>query len=149
MPEDLSSAVSLNGVVMNSARVVGPALAGVLIVMIGTTPCFAVNALSYLAVIAVLVRLRPLRPATRRRAAGGVREGLRYAASRQQLWLPLVMMALVGLLAFNFPVILPVLASRTFGGNGGTYGLLSTMLSVGSVAGSLGVGFIRHPRRLV
>jgi predicted MFS family arabinose efflux permease len=146
-PEDLSSAVSLNGVVMNSARVVGPALAGVLIVTIGTTPCFAVNALSYLAVIAALVLLRPLRPAARRRATGGVREGLRYAASRQQLWLPLVMMLLVGLLAFNFPVILPVLASRTFHGNGGTYGLLTTMLSVGSVAGSLGVGFIRHPRR--
>ena len=107
MPEDLSSAVSLSGVVMNSARVVGPAVAGVLIVTIGTTACFAVNALS----------------------------------------LPLVMMSLVGLLAFNFPVILPVLASRTFGGNGGTYGLLSTMLSVGSVAGSLGVGLIRHPRR--
>jgi predicted MFS family arabinose efflux permease len=148
MPEDLSSAVSLNGVVMNSARVVGPALAGVLIVTVGTTPCFAVNALSYLAVIAALVILRPLRPGPRaRRAAGGVREGLRYAASRQQLWLPLVMMALVGLLAFNFPVILPVLASHTFHGNGGTYGLLTTMLSVGSVAGSLGVGLIRHPRR--
>jgi MFS family permease len=149
MPEDLSSAVSLNGVVMNSARVVGPALAGVLIVTIGTTPCFAVNALSYLAVIAALVMLRPLRPPAARgsRATGGVREGLRYAASRQQLWLPLVMMALVGLLAFNFPVILPVLASRTFHGNGGTYGLLSTMLSIGSVAGSLGIGFIRHPRR--
>ena len=146
-PEDLSSAVSLNGVVMNSARVVGPALAGVLIVTVGTTTCFAVNALSYLAVIAALVILRPLRPTTRRRATGGVREGLRYAASRQQLWLPLVMMALVGLLAFNFPVILPVLASRTFHGNGGTYGLLSAMLSVGSVAGSLGVGLIRHPRR--
>ena len=56
-------------------------------------------------------------------------------------------MALVGLLAFNFPVILPVLASDTFHGNGGTYGLLSTMLSIGSVAGSLGVGLIRHPRR--
>jgi MFS family permease len=148
MPEDLSSAVSLNGVVMNSARVVGPALAGVLIVTIGTTPCFAVNALSYLAVIAALVMLRPLRPGARgRRGTGGVREGLRYAASRQQLWLPLVMMALVGLLAFNFPVILPVLASRTFAGDGGTYGLLSTMLSIGSVAGSLGVGLIRHPRR--
>jgi MFS family permease len=147
MPEDLSSAVSLNGVVMNSARVVGPALAGVLIVTIGTTPCFAVNALSYLAVIAALVMLHPLRPGVRRRATGGVRAGLRYAASRQQLWLPLVMMALVGLLAFNFPVILPVLASHTFHGNGGTYGLLSTMLSVGSVAGSLGVGLIRHPRR--
>jgi predicted MFS family arabinose efflux permease len=147
-PEDLSSAVSLNGVVMNSARVIGPALAGVLIVTIGTTPCFAVNALSYLAVIAALVLLHPLRPGTRgRRAAGGVRAGLRYAASRQQLWLPLVMMALIGLLAFNFPVILPVLASHTFGGNGGTYGLLTTMLSIGSVAGSLGVGLIRHPRR--
>jgi len=148
MPQDLSSAVSLNGVVMNSARVVGPALAGVLIVTIGTTPCFAVNALSYLAVIAALVVLRPLRTgAPQRRATGGIRAGLRYAASRQQLWLPLVMMALVGLLAFNFPVILPVLASRTLHGNGGTYGLLSTMLSIGSVAGSLGVGFIRHPRR--
>jgi len=149
MPEDLSSAVSLNGVVMNSARVVGPALAGVLIVTIGTTPCFAVNALSYLAVIAALTMLRPLRPPVARgpRATSGVRQGLRYAASRQQLWLPLVMMALAGLLAFNFPVILPVLASRTFHGNGGTYGLLSTMLSIGSVAGSLGVGFIRHPRR--
>ncbi len=148
MPADLSSAVSLNGVVMNSARVVGPALAGVLIVTIGTTPCFAVNALSYLAVIAALVLLRPLRPATRRRGSnGGVREGLRYAASRQQLWLPLIMMALVGLLAFNFPVILPVLASHTFHGNGGTYGLLTTMLSIGSVGGSLGVGLIRHPRR--
>jgi len=147
-PEDLSSAVSLNGVVMNSARVVGPALAGALIVTVGTTPCFAVNALSYLAVIAALVMLRPLRTgAPQRHATGGLREGLRYAASRQQLWLPLVMMALVGLLAFNFPVILPVLASHTFHGNGGTYGLLSTMLSIGSVAGSLGVGFIRHPRR--
>jgi predicted MFS family arabinose efflux permease len=148
MPKDLSSAVSLNGVVMNSARVVGPALAGVLIVTIGTTPCFAVNALSYLAVIAALVMLRPLQPGRRsRRANGGVRDGVRYAASRQQLWLPLIMMALVGLLAFNFPVILPVLASRTFHGNGGTYGLLTTVLSIGSVVGSLGVGLIRHPRR--
>ena len=148
MPEDLSSAVSLNGVVMNSARVVGPALAGVLIVTIGTTVCFAVNALSYLAVIAALVILRPLRSgAPQRHAAGGLRAGLRYAASRQQLWLPLVMMALVGLLAFNFPVILPVLASHTFHGNGGTYGLLSTMLSIGSALAGSGVGFIRHPRR--
>ncbi len=147
MPQDLSSAASLNGVVVNGARVVGPALAGVLIVTIGTTPCFGINALSYLAVIAALVILRPLRPGARGHSTGGVRAGLRYAGSRQQLWLPLVMMALVGLLAFNFPVILPVLASRTFHGNGGTYGLLTTMLSIGSVAGSLGVGFIRHPRR--
>ena len=82
-PEDLSSAVSLNGVVMNSARVVGPALAGVLIVTVGTTTCFAVNALSYLAVIAALVILRPLRSSARRRATGGVRRasGTRPAVS--------------------------------------------------------------------
>jgi MFS family permease len=146
-PEDLSSAVSLNGVVMSSARVVGPAIAGALIVTVGTTPCFGLNALSYLAVIGALIMLRPLRPARPRRAGGGVRDGLRYARGREQLWVPLVMMALVGLLAFNFSVILPVLASDTFHGSGGTYGLLTTMLSIGSVAGSLGVGLIGHPRR--
>jgi len=147
-PQDLSSAVSLNGVVVNSARVVGPALAGVLIVTVGTTVCFGLNALSYLAVIAALLIIRPLRaggpaPPGRR----GVKQGLRYAAGRQQLWLPLLMMSIVGLLAFNFAVIMPVLAKDTFHGNGGTYGLLTVMLSVGSIVGSLAVGFIHHPRR--
>ena len=70
--------------------------------------------------------------------AKSVKEGLRYAAGRQQLWLPLLMMALVGLLAFNFAVVLPVFAKDTFHGTGGTYGLLTTMLSVGAVLGSLG-----------
>ncbi len=147
-PDDLASAVSLNGVVVNSARVVGPALAGVLIVTVGTTVCFGLNALSYLAVIAALLVIRP------RKAGGpappgrrGVKEGLRYAAGRQQLWLPLLMMSVVGLLAFNFAVILPVLAKVTFRGNGGTFGLLTTMLSIGAVIGSLAVGLIHHPRR--
>jgi MFS family permease len=147
-PGDLASAVSLNGVVVNTARVVGPAVAGALIVSVGTTPCFGVNALSYVAVVVALLTVHPLaakgRPA---RLKGAVRDGLRYAKSRQQLWLPLVMMALVGLLAFNFAVVLPVLAKKTFHGSGGTYGLMSTMLSVGSIAGSLGVGFVHHPRR--
>jgi MFS family permease len=148
-PGDLASAVSLNGVVMNSARVVGPALAGVLIVTVGTTPCFAVNAVSYLAVVAALFFVHPLGQAhgQSHRHGSGVRDGLRYVRSRQQLWLPLAMMALVGLLAFNFAVVLPVLAKKTFHGSGGTYGLLSTMLSLGSIMGSLGVGLIHHPRR--
>ena len=59
-PDDLSSAVSLNGVVVNSARVVGPAIAGVLIATVGTTPCFGINALSYVAVIVALIVVRPL-----------------------------------------------------------------------------------------
>ncbi|MFC3962032.1 MFS transporter [Nocardia jiangsuensis] len=148
-PADLASAASVNGVVMNSARVVGPALAGVLIATIGTTPCFAVNAVSYLAVIGALFAIRPPAvSAATEKTPQGVAAGLRYARTRQQLWLPLVMMALVGLLAFNFAVILPVLAKDTFHGTGGTYGLLSTMLSIGSVAGSLAVGLVRHPRRV-
>ncbi|GAB2533182.1 MFS transporter [Nocardia heshunensis] len=147
-PADLASAASVNGVVMNSARVVGPALAGVLIAAVGTTPCFAVNAISYLAVVAALVAIRPgAAAAPARTDTGGVSSALRYARTRQQLWLPLTMMALVGLLAFNFPVILPVLAEHTFHGTGGTYGLLSTALSIGSVGGSLAVGLVRHPRR--
>jgi MFS family permease len=147
-PEDLASAVSLNGVVVNSARVVGPALAGVLIVTTGTTVCFGLNALSYLAVIAALLVVR-LRQASVAAPPGrrGVKEGLRYAASRQQLWLPLLMMLVVGLLAFNFAVIMPVLAKDTFHGNGGTYGLLTTMLSIGAILGSLAVGLVHHPRR--
>jgi MFS family permease len=148
-PADLASAVSLNGVVVNTARVVGPAIAGALIVTVGTTPCFGVNAVSYLAVILALVMIRPLDAGVvRTRAAGGVREGIAYVRGRQQLWLPLVMMSLVGLLSFNFAVVLPVFASRTLHGSGGTYGLISTMLSVGSIAGSLGVGLVHHPRRI-
>jgi MFS family permease len=147
-PADLSSAVSLNGVVVNTARVVGPAVAGALIVTVGTTPCFAVNALSYVAVVIALLTVHPLTAKGRsERLKGAVLDGLRYARGRQQLWLPLLMMALVGLLAFNFAVILPVLARKTFHGSGGTYGLMSALLSVGSVAGSMGVGLVRHPRR--
>src|SRR6202050_3162833 len=147
-PDDLASAVSLNGVVVNSARVVGPALAGVLIVTVGTTICFGLNALSYLAVIAALLVIRPRKaggpsPAGRR----GVKEGLKYAAGRQQLWLPLLMMSVVGLLAFNFAVVLPVFAKDTFHGTAGTYGLLTTMLSIGAILGSLAVGLVHHPGR--
>jgi MFS family permease len=146
--DDLASAVSLNGVVVNTARVVGPALAGVLIVTVGTTPCFGVNALSYVAVVGALIAVHPLQRARSSGSShGGVRAGLHYARGRQQLWLPLAMMAIAGLLSFNFAVILPVLAKVTFHGSGGTYGLMSTALSAGSIIGSLAVGFVHHPRR--
>lgn len=145
---DLASAVSLNGVIMNGAKVIGPAIAGVLIATVGTTPCFAVNALSYLAVIAALLTITSPARSAAGRASGGVREGLRYARGRHQLWLPLAMMALIGLFAFNFTVVLPVFTETDLGATGGAYGLLAAALSVGSVIGSLLVGRIAHPKRI-
>jgi MFS family permease len=145
---DLASAISLNGVIMNSSRVIGPAVAGLLIVEVGTTPCFAVNAISYAVVVVALFTIHPSATARRGPARGGVRDALRYVRPHQQLYLPLTMIALVGLVAFNFNLTLPLLAKNTFHGAGGTYGLLSTALSVGAVAGSLAVGMIGHPRRV-
>jgi MFS family permease len=145
---DLTSAVSLNGVVMNGAKVVGPAFAGLLIATVGTTPCFAVNALSYLAVIAALITISSPTESAVARAPGGVREGLRYARGRHQLWLPLAMMAFVGLFAFNFTVVLPVFTEADLGATGGAYGMLTAALSVGSVIGSLLAGQIPHPKRV-
>src|SRR5580692_7721364 len=83
-PDDLSSAASLNGIVVNSARVIGPAIAGVLIATVGTTPCFGINALSYVAVIVALIAVRPLAGTARKgKAKGGVVAGLKYARGRQ------------------------------------------------------------------
>ena len=147
-PDDVASAVSVNGVVVNGARVVGPALAGLLIATVGTTPCFAINALSYVAVIGALLTIESLPKNEGGKVTGGVRQGLRYARGRQRLWLPLAMMAVVGLLAFNFAVVLPVFTRSVLHGNGGTYGLLSACLSAGSVAGSFSVGLLSHPCRL-
>jgi MFS family permease len=146
--DDLASAVSLNGVIMNGAKVVGPALAGVLIATVGTTPCFAVNALSYLFVIAALFTITVSARLAAARISGGVREGLRYARGRQQLWLPLAMMALIGLFSFNFTVLLPVFTQTDLHATGGTYALLSASLSIGSVVGSLLVGQLAHPKRI-
>lgn len=98
-------------------------------------------------VVADRVDLRKLLIGTQA-AAAVLAVVLWLAAASGHAGVPLVMMALVGLLAFNFAVILPVLAKDTFHGTGGTYGLLSTMLSLGSVAGSLAVGLVRHPRRV-
>ena len=110
--------------------------------------CFGINALSYIFVIAALILVRPIQTVGPKPPGHhGVRQALVYSAGRQQLWLPLLMMLIVGLFAFNFAVILPVLAKDTFHGSGGTYGLLNAMLSIGAITGSLAVGLVRHPRR--
>ncbi|ANY09272.1 MFS transporter [Pseudonocardia sp. HH130630-07] len=140
--DDLRNAVTLNSVLTNAARAVGPAIAGAVIVAGGTGICFAVNAASFVAVVGSLLRLdvAALAPAVRApRAPGQLREGLAYVRDDPQLLVPLVMMALIGCLAYEFPVVLPVVASETFGGNADVYGYLTGAMGLGAVVGGLGV----------
>ena len=138
--DDLPNAVSLNSIVMNGARVIGPAIGGVLIATVGLGVCFLVNAASYVAVIVALMLMRraELHPAQRvARAKGQLREGVRYAWRTPNLRDPLMLVFVVGLLAYNFTVILPLLAQETFHGGAGTFALLTSLMAGGAVVGGL------------
>ena len=137
---DLPNAVSLNSIVMNGARVIGPALSGVLIATVGLGVCFIANAASYVAVIVALMLMRrpELHPAQRVvRAKGQLRAGVRYAWRTPNLRDPLLLVFVVGLLAYNFTVILPLLAQETFHGGAGTFALLTSLMAGGAVIGGL------------
>ena len=142
-PDRVVNAVSLNSVIVHSARIVGPALAGVLIATAGVAPCFAVNAASFAAMIGALWLMDPaqLRPApTAMREPGAIRAALRYVRETPSLAVPLGLMALVGTFGFNFQVILPLLARFSFGGGASVYAALVCAMGVGSVAGALLTG---------
>ncbi len=139
-PDELRNAITLNSVTVNAARAVGPAIGGVLIATVGVGVCFIANAASFGAVVASLVlmntaALRPSPPAPR--ARGQLREGLRYAARTGDIAVPLIMMSLVGLLAYEFQVSLPVLARETFHGNSVVYGFMTASMGIGAVIGGL------------
>lgn len=142
-PDRLVNAVSLNSALINSARLIGPALAGVLITTIGVTPCFAINAASFLAMIVALQRMdrRKLRAAPRaERERGQVRGALRYVRATPELWIPLALMAVVGTFTFNFQILLPLLASFTFHGDAGLYAALTTAMGAGAIVGAIANG---------
>jgi MFS family permease len=136
----LTNAVSLNAVLVNLARVIGPAVAGALILTVGLAPCFLINAGSYLAVIAALavMRVDDLRRSRRQaRRRGQLREGLRYVRRTPTLLVPLLMMAVVGTITYEFQVILPLLARFTFGGDAGTFSTMTACMGAGAVVGGL------------
>lgn len=138
--ERVQNAVSLNSVLTSASRAVGPALAGGLIAVVGVGICFVANAGSFVAVILALVLMRPQelhRVAPVRRSPGQLRQGLRYVASRTDLSTPLLMMALIGTLAYEFPVVLPLLAHRSLRGGADTFGFLTSAMGAGAVAGGL------------
>lgn len=142
-PDRVVNAVSLNSVLIHSARLVGPALAAIAIAIVGVGPCFALNALTFVAMIFALWRMNPAElevppPAVRER--GAVRAGLRYVRDTPALMVPLALMALVGTFGLNFQVILPLLARFSFDGGATTYAALVAAMGVGSVIGALLTG---------
>ncbi len=138
--QDLPNAVMLNSVAMNTARVFGAALGGVIAAAIGLALCFACNAISFAAVLVSLAAMRrsELFPAKRvAKEKGQVREGLRYVRSTPELLIPLLMIAVVGTLAWEFQVTLPLMASQAFGGGTATYGVMASVMGAGAAVGGL------------
>jgi MFS family permease len=137
------NAVSLNSVLIHSARLIGPTIAGLLIVAVGVEPCFALNVLTFATMIVALWSMDPAQlrtPPRAEREPGAVRAGLRYVRHTPELAVPLGLMALVGTLGLNFQVTLPLLARLSFDGGPTAYAALVSAMGVGSVAGALLTG---------
>ncbi len=138
--EQLRNAVSLNSANFQAARLIGPAVAGIVIAAVGTGWAFAINACSFAAVIGGLLMMRPaqLTPGPRLpRQKGQLREGLRYVSARPQLIWPIVLVGFIGTFGYNFPTVLSGFAYHVFHVDAGKYGLLNTALALGSLTGAL------------
>ncbi|MGI5470348.1 MFS transporter [Streptomyces sp. CA-132043] len=139
-PDDLRNAVSLNSANFQSARLVGPAVAGVLITAVGSGWAFMLNGLSFIAPVIGLLMMRPaeLYPGKQvPRGKGQLREGLRYVAGRPDLIWPIVLVGFIGTFGFNFPIWLTAFVDKVYHSGAGTYGLLNTLMAAGSLAGAL------------
>ena len=138
--EDLPNAVVLYSTIVNLSRIFGPSLAGLLVVTTGYGWCFTIDAVSYLAVIACLLMMRPAelhRQPTPSASTQPVREGLRYVRSVPKLWVSFTMQAAVSMLAYNFNVTLPLFVTKGLGAGEGTFTMLYSVLSFGSVVSAL------------
>ncbi len=139
-PRDVRNAVSLNSANFQTARLVGPAVAGVLITAVGSGWAFLINALSFTAPLIGLMLMRPseLHQIERApRGKGQLREGLHYVAGRPELIWPIVLVGFIGTFGFNFPIWLSAFAHTVFRAGAGTYGLFNTAMAIGSLIGAL------------
>jgi predicted MFS family arabinose efflux permease len=142
-PLELPNAISLNSGVFNGARIFGPALGGVLIAAAGAGVCFAINAASYVAVLAGLLLMRPeefhpVEPRERPRTLlVGLKEGISYARHDDQVWPMLCLVFVMSTFCLNFNVLLPVLAKQTLHSGPETFGTLSAVFGVGALLGAL------------
>jgi MFS family permease len=147
-PGELPNAITLNSVSLNLARVFGAALGGLFVAVLGLVMCFALNGVSFAAVLVSLLLMRSseLFPAQRaRKEKGQIRAGLRYVRQSPELLVPLIMITVVGMLAWEFQVTLPLMASHAFRGGAGTYGLMASVMGAGAVVGGLVAAARSHP----
>ena len=145
---ELPNAVGLNSATFNAARIVGPAAAGLLIDGVGTAWVFLGNAASFIAVIVGLCMMRPseLYPAPRlQRQHGNLREGLSYVRRRRELLVPIILIGVVGTFGLNFQITLALMDKVVFHKGAASFGLLSSMLAAGALAGALLGARRRHP----
>jgi MFS family permease len=145
--DQLPNAVALNSTVFNGARVVGPAVGGILIATVGTALCFDLNAISYLAVIGALWLMRPRelhlsrRPRSTEGALAQVREGAAFARRTPEVLMVILLMLVVGTFSYNLSVMVPALARNGLHVGATGFGLLSASLGVGALVGALGVAY--------
>jgi len=138
--DELSNAVGLNSASFNAARLIGPGLAGLLIAWIGTGPVIMINGFSYAAVIVSLYLMRPSElhtPKPAGREKGMIRDGMRYLWRRPDLMMVLVAVFFAGAFGLNFQMTSALMATHTFGKGAGEYGILGSILAIGSLAGAL------------
>ncbi len=148
-PGQLRAAISMNAAAFQAARLIGPAIASLLIVSVGTGWVFAVNAACYLGPTIGLLRLRPgsLMPAPAApRAPGALRAAARYVRGRPDVAWTIFLVGLLGTFGLNFPIVLTAMAKSAFGGSASTYGLFNIVLAIGSAAGALLAGVGTRPR---
>jgi MFS family permease len=148
-PRELPNAVALNSGLVNSARIIGPALAGIIIAVAGVGLCFVVNTISFLAVLAALVAMRTaeLYPVAADRTVTllkGTREGLAFAWHERQVRVVLVVMTCVGLVGFNFNTLVPLLVSDTLHVDARAFGLLSAAFGLGAFCGAIATASLKR-----
>ncbi len=136
----LPNAIALNSLLINSSRIIGPALAGVLVTTAGYGWAFLLDSLSYLAALTALLLIRPAdlyRRARSSRYSSSVAGGIRYIASMPSLWIPLVMLLVIGTLAYNFTVTFPLFVTKSLDGTEQQYTIIYSVFSLGAIASAL------------
>ncbi len=147
----LMNAIALNSAMFNTGRILGPAVAGVILAAFGPAVCFAINAVSYIAVIIglLMMKVKPLVKSVTGSAVEQLREGLSFVRRTPDVLRPVLLVAAVGTFGMSFNVWLPLLARDSFDADAGTFGMLFSSMGAGSLVGALAIAFFgRKPSRI-